>query len=57
MVMMEPTVVMNVISVMSDGFLPNFRQNIVPKLATGMAMTTVFTSLMSGLTPHTLNKK
>ena len=41
MVMMEPTVVMKVISVMRDGFLPYFKQNMVPKEATGMAMTTV----------------
>ena len=31
MVMMLPTVVMNVISVMSEGLRPYFRQNIVPK--------------------------
>lgn len=41
MVMILPTVVMNVISVMSDGLRPYFRQNIVPKEATGIAMTTV----------------
>lgn len=45
MVMMLPTVVMNVISVMSEGLRPYFRQNIVPKLATGIAMTTVLMSL------------
>ena len=45
MVMMEPTVVMKVISVISDGFLPYFKQNMVPNEATGMAMTTVLMSL------------
>lgn len=45
MVMMLPTVVMNVISVMREGLRPYFRQNIVPKLATGIAMTTVLMSL------------
>ena len=38
---MDATVVMNVISVISDGFRPYFMQNIVPNEATGMAMTTV----------------
>ena len=45
MVMMEPTVVMKVISVISEGFLPYFKQNMVPNEATGMAMTTVLMSL------------
>lgn len=45
MVMMLPTVVMNVISVMREGLRPYLRQNIVPKLATGIAMTTVLMSL------------
>lgn len=50
MVMMENRVVMNVASVMSEGFLPYFIQNIVPKDATGMAITTVLMLLMSVLT-------
>ncbi len=57
MVMMLPTVVMNVISVMSEGLRPYFRQNIVPKLATGIAITTVLMLLTKSLTPHTLNRK
>lgn len=55
MVMMENRVVMNVASVMSEGFLPYFIQNIVPKDATGMAITTVLMLLMSVLTPHLEN--
>ena len=50
-------VVMNVASVMSEGFLPYFIQNIVPKDATGMAITTVLMLLMSVLTPHRRNRK
>ena len=57
MVMMENRVVMNVASVMSEGFLPYFIQNIVPKDATGMAITTVLMVLMSVLTPHRRNRK
>lgn len=57
MVMMEPRVVMKVVSVMSDGLRPYFRQNMVPKLATGMAMTTVLISLIKSLTPHILKRK
>ena len=57
MVMMLPSVVMNVISVMSAGFLPYFRQNMVPKLATGIAITTVLILFTTSLTPHTLKKK
>ena len=57
MVMMENRVVMNVASVMSEGFLPYFIQNIVPKDATGMAITTVLMLLMSVLTPHRRNRK
>ena len=57
MVMMEPRVVMNVVSVMSDGLRPYFRQNIVPKLATDMAMTTVLMLFTWSLTPHTLKRK
>ena len=45
-VMMENRVVMNVASVMSEGFLPYFIQNIVPKDATGMAITTVLKNLI-----------
>ena len=41
MVIIEKSVVMKVASVMSDGLRPNLRQNIVPKEATGIAMTTV----------------
>lgn len=41
MVRIEATVVTNVISVISDALRPNFMQNMVPKEATGMAMTTV----------------
>ncbi len=54
---MLPRVVMNVISVMSAGFLPYFRQNMVPKLATGIAITTVLILFTTSLTPHTLKKK
>ena len=57
MVKIEPTVVMNVISVMRAGFLPYFMQNIVPNEATGMAMTTVLISFTMSLTPHTLKRK
>ena len=57
MVMMENRVVMNVASVMSEGFLPYFIQNIVPKDATGIAITTVLMLLMSVLTPHRRNRK
>lgn len=53
---MLPRVVMKVISVISDG-LPYFRQNIVPKLATGIAITTVLILFTTSLTPHTLKKK
>lgn len=49
MVMMENRVVMNVASVMSEGFLPYFIQNIVPKDATGMAITTVLKNLIGKL--------
>lgn len=55
--MMLPRVVMKVISVMSDGLRPYFRQNMVPKLATGIAMTTVLMLLTKSWTPHALNKK
>ena len=54
--MMLPRVVIKVISVISDGFLPYFRQNIVPKLATGIAITTVLILFTTSLTPHTLKK-
>lgn len=57
MVRIDATVVMNVISVISAGLRPYFMQNIVPKDATGMAMTTVLMSLMASLTPHTLKRK
>lgn len=57
MVMIDPSVVINVISVIRDGLRPYFRQNMVPKLATGMAMTTVLMSFTWSLTPHNLNKK
>ena len=57
MVRMLPSVVMNVNSVMSAGFLPYYRQNIVPKLATGIAITTVLILFTTSLTPHTLKKK
>lgn len=56
-VIMEPRVVMNVVSVMSDGLRPYFRQNMVPKLATGMAMTTVLMLFTKSLTPHALKRK
>ena len=55
MVTMEPTVVTNVISVISDASRPYFMQNIVPNEATGMAITTVLMLLIMGVTPQRRN--
>jgi len=57
MLRMDATVVMKVISVIKDGLRPYFMQNIVPKDATGIAITTVLILLMTSLTPHILNRK
>lgn len=56
-VSIDATVVMNVISVISDGLRPYFMQNMVPNEATGMAITTVLMLLIMLLTPHVLNRK
>lgn len=56
-VSIDATVVMNVISVISDGLRPYFMQNMVPNEATGMAITTVLMLLIMSLTPHILNRK
>ena len=57
MVRIDATVVMNVISVISAGLRPYFMQNIVPKDATGMAMTTVLMLLTMLFTPQTLKSR
>ena len=56
-VSIDPIVVINVISVMSDGLRPYFMQNIVPKDATGIAITTVLILLIISVTPHNLKRK
>lgn len=55
--MIEPIVVINVISVIMAVLRPYFRQNIVPNDATGMAITTVLILFISGLTPHSANSE
>ena len=57
MVSIDPKVVTNVISIISEGLRPYFKQNMVPYEPTGMAIIPVLMLLIASLTPQNLNRK